>query len=112
MRKNSRSKLAFLLIISTFFNCSCDHYNENITINHSCTGLVVKKFIDHDNHAAHTLFVQGKGGKNDICYIDSYDKNVTYLYDKVSIGDSIIKKPGSKIYHVKSSEKDCFYEYK
>ena len=72
----------------------------------------MKKFIDYDNPAANTLHVQEKGGKNDICYITSYGKNRTYLYDKVSLGDSIIKKSGSKVYHVKSSGKDYFYEYK
>ena len=112
MRINSHLQLPHLFILLAFFNYSCDHYNENVIINYSCSGVVTKKFIDHDNHSASTLLVQGKGGKFDACYITSYDSNAIYLYKKVVVGDSIIKKAGSKTYHIKSLGKDYFYKYK
>lgn len=80
-------------------------------LNYSCTGVVVKKLIDYDNHRAHTLWVKGMGGINDICSITSFDTDSIYLYNRVDIGDSIIKKPGSKLYHIKSAEKNFVYEH-
>lgn len=104
--------LTLLLIALSFFNYACGPYNRNTIINESCTGVVVKKYINYSNHAAHTLWVQGKGGINDICYITTNSLDSIYLYNKISIGDSLIKKPGSSLYHIKSSAKDYTYEYK
>lgn len=94
------------------FTSACDHYNENIIIRDSCTGVVVKKYIDHDNHGAHTLWIQGKGGPNDICYVTTYSIDSICFYNKVVIGDSLIKKPASSLYRIKSFTKDFTCEYK
>ena len=101
-----------LLSTLLLFTSACDHYNENVIIRDSCAGVVIKKYINHDNHGAHTLWVQGKGGPNDICYITTYSLDSVCFYNKVAIGDSLIKKPRSLLYRIKSPTKDFTCEYK
>jgi hypothetical protein len=99
----------FTMILLTH---SCQSYNDSIILHEACRGIVVKKYIDYKNHRAHTLWVQEKGGKNDIFYLSTYDTDSVFLYNRITLGDSIIKRPGSKVYAVKSRKKNYTYEYK
>ena len=103
-------KVASYLIIWAVTGCkswSCDF----LPLHDECIGIVVKKFRNPDDHLAYTIWVEGKYGKQDLFNIISDDRDSLYLYHKISLGDSIIKRKGIKTYHIKGKNKDYFYEH-
>ena len=102
------SPIVFFLIIAPLFfyyhvskSSSCADLFK-IEKNNTYSGVVLKRYIDRANHMEKTVKINSTHGEKNIFL--TFDKSL--LFDKIKVGDSIIKQSGSYDVLIKRSEKE------
>jgi hypothetical protein len=102
-------KIIALFLILLVASCGVD-ISRNELKRQNIKGVVIKKYTDNFNHAAHVLVYSAKektgfyskelyGDENKL-YVGRWEEN-SDLWSYVQVGDSLIKPPGSLLLLIK-----------